>query len=154
MSFPTAKRVNPYAPIERDEVGRVRDSVETHLEGAAPIEYGEDNVGLFMLTKSDLFGTLNTLRDMYYLPEESRYDTPHGELGFPNLMVRTLAGEGKPVYAFAMADPRETKGIKVAGDTRIVERYIAELEAEGTLVSGQARSQTRGGDGGTSPAVG
>jgi galactokinase/CTP:molybdopterin cytidylyltransferase MocA len=130
MSFPTAKRENPYAPIERDEAGRVIDSVETHLEGADPVKFGEDNVGLFVLPKSELFQTLNELRGIHYLPDQGLYDTPRGELGFPNLMVRTLARGGKLVFAFAMADPRETKGIKVAGDARVVERYISELAAE------------------------
>jgi N-acetylgalactosamine kinase len=130
MSFPTAKRANPYAPIMRDEAGWVIDSVETHLEGAEPIRYGEDNVGVFVLPRSVLFRTLHELRRLHYLPDREEYDTPHGELGFPNLMVRTLAETGNLVFAFAMADPRETKGIKVAGDSSVAQRYISELCAE------------------------
>jgi galactokinase/CTP:molybdopterin cytidylyltransferase MocA len=127
MSFPTAKRENPYAPVVRDEANRVIDSVETHLEVAEPVEFGEDNIGLFVLPKSELCETLNELHNTHYLPDEGRYDTARGELGFPNLMVRKLAGNGKPVFAFAMADPRETKGIKTAGDCRLVEKYISEI---------------------------
>ena len=131
MSFPTAKREKPYAPIKRDGNNWVIDSVETHLEGAEPVEFGEDNIGLFVLPKSELFGALNELHTIHYLPDEGRYDTPKGELGFPNLMVRRLARGGKLVFAFAMADPRETKGIKTAEDFQVVERYISELCADG-----------------------
>jgi galactokinase/CTP:molybdopterin cytidylyltransferase MocA len=129
MSFPTAKREHPYAPVRRDADCWVIDSVETHLEGAERVEFGEDNIGLFVLPKSELFRTLDELHAIHYLPEEGRYDTPEGELGFPNLMVRRLAHSGKPVFAFAMADPRETQGIKTAGDSQVVESYISELRA-------------------------
>jgi len=131
MSFPTAKRENPYAPVRRDGNNWVIDSVETHLEGAEPVEFGEDNIGVFVLPKCDLFEALDQLHSIHYLPEQGRYDTPKGELGFPNLMVRRLVRAGKLVFAFPMADPRETKGIKTAEDFRVVERYMSELCADG-----------------------
>ena len=130
MSFPTAKRDTPYAPIERDENDWVIDSRETHLEKATPVEYGEDNIGLFVLPRTELFETLNELHTIHYLPDEGKYDTPEGELGFPNLMVRILTRKAKLVFTFAMADPKETQGIKTAEDLQTVEVFISELDAD------------------------
>ena len=49
-------------------------------------------------------------------------------------MVR--ASDGKLVFAFAMADPRETKGIKTAEDPQVVERHISELRAQAKTLGG------------------
>jgi galactokinase/CTP:molybdopterin cytidylyltransferase MocA len=126
MTFPTVLRSKPYAPIVRDDRGWVVDSLETHLEGAEAPEFGEDNVGFFVLPSEEMFEALEALHRDHYLPE-GRYDTPRGELGFPNMMVRWLAGEDRLILALAMADFRETKGIKTKEDLEIVERYISEL---------------------------
>ena len=126
MTFPTALRSNPYAPIVRDEEGWVIDSLETHLEGAKAPEVGEDNIGFFLLPCREMFESLEKLHREHYLPE-GKYDTPGGELGFPNMMVREMAREGKTILALAMADPRETKGIKAKEDLETVERYILQL---------------------------
>jgi len=126
MTLPTALRPNPYAPIVRDEEGWVVDSLETYLEGAKAPQIGEDNVGLFILPCREMFETLKELHRKHYLPD-GRYDTPRGELGFPNMMVREMARRGKTILALAMADPRETKGIKAKEDLEKVERYILHL---------------------------
>jgi len=47
------------------------------------------------------------------------------------MMVREMAREGKTILALAMADPRETKGIKAKEDLETVERYILQLSGTG-----------------------
>ena len=126
MTFPTTKREQPYAPLIRDDNNRVIDSRETHLESADPVDYGEDNIGVFCLTKKELFDGLELAHTRASDPTTGEYKTPKGELGFPNQMVRTLASQGKMVLGLAMADPREAKGIKVADDIAVLEGYLRE----------------------------
>jgi len=125
MSFPTAKRKNPYAPLKRGTTGWIEDSVETRLEQAQTVNFGEDNIGLFVLPNDVLLKTLHQLHNEYYLPEQKKYNTPKGELGFPNMMVRTLAKGKSPVFSFAMAHPTETKGINLAQDIELIEKILA-----------------------------
>lgn len=130
MTFPTAVREKPYAPIIRDKDGWVVDSLETHLEGAEAPERGEDNVGFFVVRADRAFEALERLRGELFLPEEGRYWTESGELGFPNMVIRRLVSEGWMVLALPLADPREAKGIKVKGDAEEAERYIEGLGEE------------------------
>jgi len=126
MTFPTTKRENPYAPLIRDDNNRVVDSRETHLEDADPVDYGEDNIGVFCLTNKELFDGLELAHTRASDPITGEYKTPKGELGFPNQMVRTLASQGKMVLGLAMADSREARGIKVAADIAALEGYLRE----------------------------
>ena len=126
MTFPTTKREHPYAPLIRDDNNRVIDSRETHLEDADPVDYGEDNIGVFCLKSNDLLDGLDLAHTRASDPITGEYKTPKGELGFPNQMVRTLASQGKMVLGLAMADPREAKGIKVADDIAVLEGYLCE----------------------------
>jgi bifunctional UDP-N-acetylglucosamine pyrophosphorylase/glucosamine-1-phosphate N-acetyltransferase len=128
MTFPTTKRENPYAPLIRDFNNRVIDSLETHLENADTIDYGEDNIGVFCLTNDDLFYGLNLAHTKALDPITGEYNTPKGELGFPNQMVRTLASQGKMVLGLAMADSREAKGIKVSADIAVLEEYLRDFQ--------------------------
>ncbi|RKY01732.1 hypothetical protein DRP77_09190 [Candidatus Poribacteria bacterium] len=123
-------RERPYAPVRRDEEGWVIDSLETHLEGAETVERGEDNIGLFVVQARKAFEALEALHKELFIPQEGRYRTPKGELGFPNMTVRKLASDGEIVLAVPLADPREAKGIKVKGDVEEAERYIEELGEE------------------------
>lgn len=126
MTLPTTVKKNPYAPLVRDAQGRIVDSVETHLEGAQKIEFGEENVGLFMLRREVLVENLNELHEKYYNGEN--YDRIKGELGFPNEMIRKIGKKGL-VVSIPICDFREQKGIKVLDDVKIVERYIEELNS-------------------------
>ncbi|MFQ6039661.1 MAG: sugar phosphate nucleotidyltransferase, partial [Candidatus Poribacteria bacterium] len=130
MTFPTAKREKPYAPLIRDSDNRIIDSLETHLESADTVDYGEDNIGVFCLTNDDLFCGLDLAHTKALDPITGEYKTPKGELGFPNQMVRTLASQGKMVLGLAMADPRETKGIKVASDIAVLEGYLRDFDLQ------------------------
>ena len=128
MTSPTTKHEHPYAPLMRDDNNRVIDSRETHLESADTIDYGEDNIGVFCLKNKDLFDGLDIAHAKALDSNTGEYNTPKGELGFPNQMVRTLASQGKMVLGLAMADPREAKGIKVAADVAAVRGYLADFE--------------------------
>jgi len=128
MTLPTTKREKPYAPLIRDSNNRVIDSLETHLESANTVDYGEDNIGVFCLTNNDLFYGLDLAHTKALDPITGEYKTPKGELGFPNQMVRTLASQGKIVLGLAMADPREAKGIKVAADIAVLEGYLRDFD--------------------------
>ncbi len=128
MTFPTTKRENPYAPIVRNDENWIVDSLETHSEGAQKVNYGEDNIGVFCLRKRDLYDALSEAHAQYFNPATGDYNTPSRELGFPNLMVRTLVTQGKMVLGVAVADQREAYGIKTADDVERLESFISSLD--------------------------
>ena len=129
MVLPTALKERPYAPIERDERGRVLAARETHLEGAPRPGFGETNNGLFLLKCGVMFGALAELRRRHWRESEGRYDRT-GELGFPNELINFLAGRETGVLACPFADAREGQGIKTLHDVALCERFISELGGE------------------------
>ncbi|MBV8858029.1 MAG: NTP transferase domain-containing protein [Acidobacteria bacterium] len=130
MVFPTALKESPYAPVARDEGGRITGARETHLEGAERPPLGETNVGLFMLKSEEMFEALAELRRLHWREGERRYERAGGELGFPNEMVKHFAGRPAGVFACAFADPREEQGIKTLADVARCEQFIREFECE------------------------
>ncbi|MFN2415844.1 MAG: hypothetical protein ABR603_11920, partial [Pyrinomonadaceae bacterium] len=127
--LPTTLKERPYAPIERDERGRVLASRETHLEGAPRPEFGETNNGLFLLRSGVMFDALAELRRRHWRESEGRYDRT-GELGFPNEMINFLAGRETGVLGCPFTDAREGQGIKTLDDVALCERFISELDVE------------------------
>ncbi len=121
FTLPTTITTNPYAPLIRDADKRVVDSVETHLEGAEKLEVGEANVGAYWAT----IGTLNSVLTQIVASKWSgkKYNTPSGELGYPNEMVRACLNAGVSVDGIPCADPSEMIGIKRIEDVTIVENY-------------------------------
>jgi galactokinase/CTP:molybdopterin cytidylyltransferase MocA len=132
MVLPTATKASPYAPVARDETGRVTASRETHLEGAERPAVGETNVGMFLLKSEEMFAALEELRRLHWREGERRYERARGELGFPNEMVNYFAARRAGVYASAFADAREEQGIKTLADVSRCEQFIRELEGEET----------------------
>jgi galactokinase/CTP:molybdopterin cytidylyltransferase MocA len=130
MVLPTALKDDPYAPIERDAHGRVAAASETHLEGAARPDFGETNIGLFVLDAPAMFDALAELRRRHRREAEGPYDRPGGELGFPNEMINYMAARPPGVMACPFADPREGQGIKTLEDVARCERYLSELGGE------------------------
>ena len=130
MVLPTALKEQPYAPLERDGGGRVLAARETHLEKAPRPDFGETNVGLFVLDCRKMFEALLELRGRYWREAERRYDRPGGELGFPNELINYFAARPTGVLACPFADGREGQGIKTLGDVARCERFLAELQAE------------------------
>jgi N-acetylgalactosamine kinase len=129
MILPTALKEKPYAPLLRDDRGRVRCSRETHLESAPCPEFGESNIGLFLLKSEAMFGALRELKGRYWSQAERRYQRPGGELGFPNELINYFA-EGENVFASPIADSREGQGIKTLADVASCERLISALARE------------------------
>jgi bifunctional N-acetylglucosamine-1-phosphate-uridyltransferase/glucosamine-1-phosphate-acetyltransferase GlmU-like protein len=127
MILPTALQERPYAPVERDESGRVLASRETHLEGAPRPEFGETNIGLFILKSAAMFDALTELRRRHWREQEGSYDRAGGELGFPNEMINFLSARTAGVLACPFADAREVQGIKSLQDVALCERFIEEL---------------------------
>jgi bifunctional N-acetylglucosamine-1-phosphate-uridyltransferase/glucosamine-1-phosphate-acetyltransferase GlmU-like protein len=130
LALPTALKESPYAPVTRDESGRVEGSRETHLEGAERPAVGETNVGMFLLKSEEMFAALAELRRLHWREGEGRYERARGELGFPNEMINYFAPGPAGVYAAPFADAREEQGIKTLADVARCERFIRELEAE------------------------
>ena len=130
LVMPTAIKESPYAPVTRDEMGRVTGARETHLEGAERPAVGETNVGMFLLKSEEMFAALAELRRLHWREDERRYDRASGELGFPNEMINYFAGRPAGVYAAAFADAREEQGIKTLADVSRCEQFIRELEDE------------------------
>jgi len=122
FTLPTTITPNPYAPLIRDEMGNVSDSVETHLEGAEKPATGEANIGAYWATKEVLDSVLVSLVDEKW--NGVNYDTPSGELGYPNEMVRACLAAGVSVDGVPCAEPSEMVGIKRMGDVHTVERCL------------------------------
>ncbi len=132
MILPTALKEKPYAPLLRDERGKVRSSRETHLESAPCTEFGESNIGLFLLNSEAMLGALREMKNRYWNNAEHCYQRPGGELGFPNELINYFAEGEKGVFASPIADSREEQGIKTLEDVASCERFISALAQEQT----------------------
>jgi CTP:molybdopterin cytidylyltransferase MocA len=130
MVMPTALAEGPYAPLLRDERGRVRAARETRFESAPRAEFGETNIGLFVLKCDAMFAALGDLRRSLWREAERRYERPGGELGFPNELINYFSGRDGGALACPFADGREAQGIKVFDDLARCEQFISELERE------------------------
>jgi galactokinase/CTP:molybdopterin cytidylyltransferase MocA len=132
MVLPTAFIKDPYAPIARSESGQIASATETHLEGAEPHDFGETNIGLFILKNQTMFRILGELRNRYWDESSGRYSRARGELGFPNELISALASRQFGVFASPFADSREEQGIKRRDDVSRCEMFLSELKAEET----------------------
>lgn len=130
MVLPTASIKNPYAPIARNEYGEIASASETHLEDAEAHDFGETNIGLFILKNQTMFQVLGELRDRCWDESTGRYNRARGELGFPNELISALASRKFGVFASPFADPREEQGIKRLEDVSRCEKFLSELQAE------------------------
>src|SRR6185295_9574570 len=84
---PTTYKPRPYAPLLRDESGRVQTARETHLEKSAQLDFGETNIGMFMLKSEAMFQALIELKQHCWNETDQRYESPGGELGLPNGLI-------------------------------------------------------------------
>jgi bifunctional N-acetylglucosamine-1-phosphate-uridyltransferase/glucosamine-1-phosphate-acetyltransferase GlmU-like protein len=130
MVVPTTFLHHPYAPIRRNDLGEVRAASETHLESAESVEFGETNIGMFLLKSQTMFQVLQTLRTHHWNQSSNSYNRSRGELGFPNEVISTLAQKRNGVLASPIADLREAQGIKCLDDLARCEEFISELERE------------------------
>ena len=128
MVLPTAFLDDPYAPLRRNKCGAIESATETHLENTQTADFGETNIGLFVLKNQTMFQVLRELRDRYWNETTDNYNRSHGELGFPNELISTLAQRESGVFASPFADPREEQGIKQLADLSRCKRFISELE--------------------------
>ena len=132
MVLPTAFKKDPYAPLRRNEFGAIESATETHLESAGPIEFGETNIGLFILKTRPMFRLLEVLRSCYWNQSTGRYNRARGELGFPNELITALAPQPFGVFASPFVDAREEQGIKRLEDVSRCEQFLTELKTEET----------------------
>ncbi|HYU98143.1 MAG TPA: NTP transferase domain-containing protein [Pyrinomonadaceae bacterium] len=124
---PTTYKPRPYAPLLRDERGRVQTARETHLEKSAQLDFGETNIGMFMLKSEAMFQALIELKQHYWNETDQRYESPGGELGLPNGLINYFAARTPGVLACPIADSREEQGIKSLEDVARCEQFISEL---------------------------
>jgi galactokinase/CTP:molybdopterin cytidylyltransferase MocA len=134
MVVPTTFRQRPYAPIQRNESGEVQAARETHLENAEAEEFGETNIGMFVLKNQTMFDTLLELRHRFWNESKQCYERSGRELGFPNELINFLSSRKNGVLAFPIADWREEQGIKTLSDVATCEDFISELGLERTAV--------------------
>jgi CTP:molybdopterin cytidylyltransferase MocA len=127
MVLPTAHKDRPYAPLLRDDSGRVQTARETHLEQFDNLQFGETNIGMFMLKSQAMFNALIDLKQRHWDEMEQRYKRKGGELGFPNELINYFAPRATGVFASPIADSREEQGIKKLDDIVLCERFISEL---------------------------
>jgi hypothetical protein len=104
-------------------------SQETHLQRAQTPRYGETNIGLFILDSRAMFEALQKLKERYWRADESGYDRPGNELGFPNELIPAFAQLEYGVLASPIADWREQQGIKSRADVERCEQFIRELDS-------------------------
>jgi len=130
MVVPTTLLHHPYAPIQRNDRGEVQAASETHLESAESAEFGETNIGMFLIKSQTMFQVLQALRARHWNQFSNCYDRARGELGFPNEVISTLAQQRTGVLASPIADLREEQGIKRFDDLARCEKFISELERE------------------------
>ena len=100
-------------------------------KAAQTVEFGETNIGLFLVKNQRLFEVLLDLRSRYWNDATGRYDRSRGELGFPNEVINALARRKTGVFASPFADAREEQGIKRLEDLARCEQFISELEQDG-----------------------
>ena len=103
---------DPYAPLIRDNLGNVIESLETHLDGANTPSRGETNVGSYWASRNALQHILVQLHDELFSEKKERYETISGELGYPNEMVRGCLKMGLKVEGVSIANEQEMLGIK------------------------------------------
>jgi len=132
MVLPTAFIEHPYAPIRRKPSGEIESATETHLEDAETAEFGETNIGMFILKNQTMFEILRALHSRYWDRSRRRYNRSRGELGFPNELISVLAARESGVFASPFADAREEQGIKRLSDVSRCETFLSELRAEET----------------------
>ena len=130
MVLPTAFVARPYAPLKRNASGAIESAAETHLENAETAEFGETNIGLFLLKNQTMFKVLLELRSRYWDEAAGRYNRSRGELGFPNEVINALASRKFGVFASPFADAREEQGIKRAVDLARCESFLVQLNEE------------------------
>jgi bifunctional N-acetylglucosamine-1-phosphate-uridyltransferase/glucosamine-1-phosphate-acetyltransferase GlmU-like protein len=130
MVLPTVHLDRPYAPLLRDERGRVRGARETHLEQAERPGFGESNIGMFLVKSESMFNALGELYRIQWNEVERSYRCHGGELGFPNEMINYFATQNAGVLACPIADSREEQGIKRFEDVARCEQFISELAQE------------------------
>jgi len=130
MVLPTVFVDHPYAPLRRNESGAIESATETHLENAQAAEFGETNIGLFVLKNQTMFKVLRELRDRYWNGATNKYNRARGELGFPNELINALATRERGIFASPLADPREEQGIKRLEHVSRCEQFISQLKAE------------------------
>ena len=130
MVLPTVRKDRPYAPLLRDERGRVQTARETHLEQANPLRFGESNIGMFILKSEAMFKALIDLNRRHWNETGRRYERHSGELGFPNELINYFAALETGVFACPIADSREEQGIKTLEDIAHCERFISELATQ------------------------
>jgi galactokinase/CTP:molybdopterin cytidylyltransferase MocA len=124
---PTTYKPRPYAPLLRDERGSVQSARETHLEKSGQLDFGETNIGMFILKSEAMFQALIDLKQHYWNETDQRYERPGGELGLPNGLINYFAARSPGVFACPIADSREEQGIKTLTDVAHCERFISEL---------------------------
>jgi bifunctional N-acetylglucosamine-1-phosphate-uridyltransferase/glucosamine-1-phosphate-acetyltransferase GlmU-like protein len=127
MVLPTVFQDQPYAPLLRDEHGRVSSARESHLEALERPANGESNIGVFLLKAPVMLTALLELKQRYWDPALQRYQRPGGELGFPNEIINLLAQGEHGVFASPIADRREEQGIKNFEDVSRCAQFISEL---------------------------
>lgn len=130
MVVPTVLKARPYAPLLRDEHGRVRGARETHMERATPPPFGETNTGMFLLKNQTMLAALLELKRRHWDESRQRYERLRNELAFPNELINYLCERETGVFASPITDAREEQGIKNFDDIARCEQFISELQQE------------------------
>lgn len=118
LTFPTCERKNPYIAVQRDKRGKIT-GVEQAREKKTPIEFGENDCGLFAFTTKHLFEVLHgARRDGALLGKFTN------ELNLLTLLP-TFESRGK-VSTLRIADISETMGVNTREEVQAAEVVLEE----------------------------
>jgi len=123
VTFPTARRQDPYIHLERRADGRILRILHKR-EGDRLPAVGESDMGLFSLAPSAYFDQLVAFAS------EGGSGSATGERNFLPFIPWVSDGRGE-VRTFACRDPREAVGVNDAADALVVQAYLDERRASG-----------------------
>ena len=111
-------------PLGEGHLLRVAPGFGVVLQQFQRPQFGETNIGLFLLKSKPMFEALRDLRARYWDGSRQCYERPGGELGFPNELINSFGKKQTGVFACPIADSGEEQGIKELADIARCEQII------------------------------
>lgn len=125
LTFPTCERKNPYIAVQRDAKGKII-GVEQAREKSMPIEFGENDCGMFAFNSKHLFEVLHRAKRDGALAGKFT-----NELNLLTLLP-LFESRGR-VNTLRIADISETMGVNTREEVKAAENVLTEQGWNRTL---------------------